>query len=187
MKNIIFGLALLTILGAFTACENPSNSSVSGDPPFHPPSSGINRVSFNHQYIHTQYVRDTYIGNITLPLLTVVSSTSELESYYDNYKALFNFELPPDQLYTPIGFLDAIKDYSDDFFENSFLVIILLHENSGSNRHEVEGVYDNGDIVINRLIPELGSADMAQWSIIIELDNNNKPEEFKTVLIEKQV
>ena len=182
--KILFSLAWLAILGAFTACENPSNSY----PPFHPPNSGISRVSFQQQYIHTQYIRGTFVYSISLPKLTVITSKSELDSYFNNYKALFNFEVSQGQSYTPIAFAEAIKDYTDTFFANNFLVIILLHENSGSNRHQVRGVYDNGDIVINRLLPaEMGTADMAQWSIIIELDNNSKLEEFRPVFIEKKL
>ena len=170
--KILSGLTLLFIMGAFIACENPSSSF----PPFHPPNSGINRISFQQQYI-----RSSFVGSISLPRLTVISSKNEL----NNYEALFNFELSQGQLYTPIAFSEAIKDYSEDFFVNNFLVILLYGESSGSNRPQVRGVYDNGDIVINRLKPEVGIPDVAKWSIIIELENRNKLEEFRPVFIEK--
>jgi hypothetical protein len=78
--------------------------------------------------------------------------------------------------------LNAIEKYSDDFFAGNYLVIVLLGEGSGSIRHKVERVDTNGDIVITRQLPEIGTADMAAWNIIIELNNDFKPEQYQVVL-----
>jgi len=79
--------------------------------------------------------------------------------------------------------MDVILKYSSSFFEDNFLVIVSLQENSGSIRHNVERIDENGDIVINRLEPEIGTADMAEWNIIIELANSTKTEQFRPVFV----
>jgi len=107
------------------------------------------------------------------PVCTVILSRLELEQYSDNYNR---------QAYGNIEYIDAIAKYSDRYFIDNFLVIVLLEENSGSNRHKVESVNRNGDIIIKRLIPEIGTSDMATWNIIIELNNNFKQEKFQVVL-----
>jgi hypothetical protein len=45
---------------------------------------------------------------------------------------------------------------------------------------------DNGDIEVTRLIPEVGTTDMAQWTVIIELDDSYKQEQFKVVFVEER-
>ncbi len=63
-------------------------------------------------------------------------------------------------------------------------MIVELWEPSGSIRHKVERIDENGNIIINRLMPEIGTTDIGQWSIIIELNNNFKFEKFKTVFVD---
>ena len=174
MKKILFGLALLAILGTFVACDD------SGDHLGAPGEQG--RLSFSSQTVHTQqYVQGTWTSNIEYPLVTVISSGAELEQYYNAYRDILDFSRHP---YSPNGFADAIGKYTNAFFANSFLVLVLLEETSGSNRHRVEWVEENGKIVITRLIPEIGDMAMAQWHIIIELDNNDKLEQFQAVFVD---
>jgi len=82
---------------------------------------------------------------------------------------------------------DFIHQYTAEFFNKNYLVIVALTENSGSNRHRVDMVDENGDIVITRLLPEIGTMDMAGWDIIIELDNSFKPGRFNVVFIDESV
>ena len=77
------------------------------------------------------------------------------------------------------------QQYTDDFFMRRYLVIVSLEEPSGSIRHRVERVEENGDIVIVRLVPEIGTADMAGWDIIIELDKAFTPDIFNIVIIDE--
>jgi hypothetical protein len=81
----------------------------------------------------------------------------------------------------------VIGNYTDAFFASNFLVLVLLEEISGSYRHRVERIEESGDIIITRLVPGIGTADMAQWHIIIELDNDYKLEEFQAVFIEERL
>jgi len=173
-KAIVFGMALLVCLTAFSACGDPGDSGL--------PSgklSGANDTGVKVQYIRT----NGYIDGAKYPVVTVISSKEELEQYYDNYKGTYDFSsksfVSSD---TTIGFIDVIADYSDSFFAENYLVLVLLEEPSGSIRHRVEGIDGNGGITISRLLPEVGTADMAEWHIIIELAGSAVPEQFNVVL-----
>ncbi len=111
----------------------------------------------NVQYIrtHSDYGRD--------PIVSVISSKEELEEYYELHK---------DVNRNP-AFENVPGTYSDDFFADSFLAIIRLEEGSGSIRHKVEKISGNGDIAVSRLIPAIGTCDMATWHIIIELKHTD--------------
>ncbi len=72
---------------------------------------------------------------------------------------------------TTIGFLDACDKYDDSYFDKQVLVMVLLEEGSGSIKHKVNGVgtVDSKLIVdIDTIVPEAGTADMAEWHILIE-------------------
>ena len=69
---------------------------------------------------------------------------------------------------------DAKKDiaaYDDAWFKTHQLIVVPVDEGSGSVRHKVLLVTKES-IVINRLAPEVGTADMASWRIFIELDRS---------------
>ena len=134
-------------------------------------------VDFDAQYIRT----NGFHTNITYPIITIISSKNELAQYYEKYKDMYNFADPYDE---SISFLDAVKRYTDDFFIDNYLVIILHEETSGSIRHKVERVDKNGDIVISRLIPYMQTTDMAEWNIIVELKNSFEPSQFNVVFID---
>jgi len=118
-------------------------------------------IAFNAQYIRGSYSSSLNQGNTT-----VVTSMSELNPYFRTNRT------------------NAIEKYNDNFFADNFLVIVSLIETSGSIRHEVKSVSANGDILINRLVPGIGTADMAAWSIIIELNKSFTTRQFKVSLVE---
>ena len=116
-----------------------------------------------------QYIRTfTNMDGIGSPSVTVISSRDEL-----------NEALRAD------GLAQAIERYTDSFFEDRYLALVLIQENSGSIRHRVESVDISGYILISRMIPEIGTHDMAQWHIIIEIDAEFRPEEFNVILVDK--
>ena len=135
------------------------------------------------EIINVQYIRrfGEYKG-AQYPMVSIISTKSELEQYYETYVSSKYDSYP--NVYTG-DFLDATKNYSDDFFRDNFLVIVLLEEGSGSIRHKVERIDKNGDIIITRLLPEVGTADMAEWNIIIELDSDFKLDQYGLVLVDK--
>ena len=131
--------------------------------------------AFEAQYIRT----DGYSEDRNYPFHVVINSREELEDYYEANKEVFDLERK-EKVYsdTTIGFLDACDKYDDSYFERQNLVLIVLEEGSGSIRHEITDVRphsnENGalvgwDITIDRIIPEVGTDDMAQWHLLLEV------------------
>jgi len=143
-------------------------------------NTGGNRADFNARYIRT----DGYYEGAEYPVVTVISTKEELDKYCEKYETRYDLiSQSSASSGASTGFLGVVENYTESFFESNFLVIVLLEENSGSVRHEVLRVAENGDIAIKRLIPEIGTADMAEWNIIIELDNGLKAEQFNVVFV----
>ena len=131
--------------------------------------------AFDAQYIRT----DGYSDDRSYPYHTVISSRTELKGYYEAYKDTYNLERR-EIVYSDstIGFLDACDKYDDAYFERQNLVLIVLQEGSGSIRHEItdvrphrieNGASDGWDITIDRKVPEVGTDDMAQWHLFLEV------------------
>lgn len=134
------------------------------------------QIGFNAQYIRTNAIDYDENNEKTI----WISNDEELDAYYEQNKDKYylgSVEKPlADQT---IGFIDAIKNYDDAFFKDHDLIIVVLEEASGSNRHEVTSVdlyYSMLNRVqyfiqpnIKRIIPEAGTCDMANWHIIIEI------------------
>ena len=176
MKKIVFGLALLTIVVVFIACDNPSNSDSSGSQSGSP--GGDSRLALDTSpsaYAEERPMSGSDAEYVFFPnhTVTVITTKNELGQYYVSD-------------HSNDGFREAIENYSEGFFEDNFLVIISFWEISGSITNEVEGVYANGDIVIERFEPEVQNHALAIWNIVIELENDNMQEEFRAVFIEKQ-
>jgi len=133
------------------------------------PSDPTESLKFNAQYIRT----DGYHENIKYPAVKVVRSDRELNMYYESNKELYNLERREDPASdSTIGFLDACDRYDEAYFEDHVLLMVLLEEGSGSNRHEVKKVLRSKDLVtveIDTIVPEVGTCDMAEWHILVEL------------------
>lgn len=140
--------------------QNPVNTMPGGTP-----------VAFNAQYIRT----DGYHAGAAFPRVVIIRTYDELQKYYSNNCGIFDLERKT-TVYsdTTIGFLDACDKYDAAYFEENILLMVLLEEGSGSVRHEVTDVftYESGElnIAIQFHSPEIGTCDMAQWHILIELN-----------------
>jgi hypothetical protein len=69
----------------------------------------------------------------------------------------------------------AAEDYSESFFENRALFAVYAEEGSGSNRHSVENIsIADGKLTfeVDRIQPEIGTTDMANWFILIEMEKS---------------
>jgi len=158
-------VAILLVLGVFfsISCEKKEQEP---------------QVSKAIDITNVQYIRRFgHYKEIQQPIISVISARSELNQYYETHvKCIYG--------YNDGQFKEATKIYSNDFFANNFLVIVLLEEGSGSISHKVERIDRNGDIVINRFIPEVGTCDMAEWNIVIELNNDFKLEQYRVVLVD---
>ena len=117
---------------------------------------------------NAHYLRGVYSSVPANRNIVVISSTRELEQYYHVNRR-------------KTGNLNLI--WNESFFVENFLVLVNLTESSGSIRHEVERIDPNGNIVIRRIIPQIGTADMARWNIFIEINNKNRAENYKIEII----
>ncbi len=96
------------------------------------------------------------------PQVFVLDSREKLDKYYNENEYRYDFT-HKEVVYadSTIGFVDAIKKYDDQWFDTHQLVVVLLQESSGSNRHEVTRVTKGTEslIQINRIIPFIGTDD----------------------------
>ena len=125
-----------------------------------------------------QYVRTNgYSEGVLYPSVRIIDSLQELKDYYNTWHEVFDLERK-EKVYsdTTIGFLDACDQYDEAFFEKNYLIFVLLEEGSGSISHEVRSVEQTEDkkisISIDRKVPEVGTDDMAEWHIILELSRD---------------
>lgn len=117
---------------------------------------------------------DTGYNEIISPF-TIITSKAELDEYYLNNKDNYNLERN-DSEYKP-GFLNACDKYDENWFNDNVLILIPLIENSGSNSHKVSHIEidpsGNMNIHITRIIPEIGTCDMAGCHVLLELNKSD--------------
>ena len=107
-----------------------------------------------------QYIRTTALcKGVPYPMHSLIESVSDLNEYYENDKEEFDLR----------KFKEAISIYDDSFFEKYKLVLVVLEESSGSIRHKATTKEVDGklEVYIEKIIPETGTCDMAQWIVLI--------------------
>jgi len=116
------------------------------------------------------YIRVAYDSSATSPTHTVIRSVDELANHIRNAGT---------SSFGETEYANVITRYTDAYFADNILVIVVLAEPSGSNRHAVESIDSNGTIGIKQLIPEIGTSDMAMWHILIPLDKRFQSTQFQ--------
>lgn len=169
----------LAELGWITLDSNTSSTPNTPALPAEPDS-----YAFDAQYIRT----NGYHDNADFPRTVVIRSRAELEAYYEANRELYDLERK-DKVYsdTTIGFLDACDKYDDAYFAERDVLFILLEEGSGSIRHKVTDVrYDGTEWVVSirRITPEEGTADMAEWHIMVEVQMGKVFDENTPIRVE---
>lgn len=111
--------------------------------------------------------------DVKYPVVKIIRSVRDLNAYYEANKEEYSLERSDNvSSDMTIGFLDACDKYNDAYFEDHILIMVLLEEGSGSIRHKVQSVHMSADgrcyIYIDRIVPEAGTCDMAEWHILIE-------------------
>lgn len=139
----------------------------------------VGPVDFGVQYIRT----DGYVDGAEFPRLAIIRSVEELNDYYASNRETFDLERK-DTVYsdTTIGFLDACDKYDAAYFEENYLIFVLLEAGSGSIHYDVQCLTAFADgslsVYIRTEVPEVGTCDMAEWHLMLELGNNvNVPDE----------
>ena len=107
----------------------------------------------NAQVVRTQWDNNTKDG-----AYYIIGSVEELNNYIteENENRLSQY----------------IDGYDESFFETKSLVLVLISEGSGSVSHRLKDVKLNGDVVditIKRKVPEMGTCDMAETTIMFEV------------------
>lgn len=128
-------------------------------------------ISFQAQYIRT----DGIVEDEKYPIVEKIQSKDELEKYYQDHLDQYNFS---DNTTDSISFTTAIDKYDEDYFRDSFLLIVLVKEDSGSIFHTVTKVLNDGTVSIEKVIPNDGSTDIATWHILIEMDKKYQDIDF---------
>jgi hypothetical protein len=85
----------------------------------------------------------------------------------------------------PILFNYFEEEYPEEFFEDSFLIVLEFSLTSGSIHLEVDTILENGDIFITQISPFMRTDDRADWLVLIEVANETIPEQFNIILNNK--
>ncbi len=138
-------------------------------------------AQFEARYIRT----NGYHDGTEYPRTVLIESREALEKYYEDNKELYDLA-HKEKVYsdTTVGFADAMEEYSEEWFADHVLLIVLLEEGSGSVRHEVTCVTENS-VTIKRIVPEVGTDDMAEWHVLIELGRDFESAGEMRVVFEK--
>lgn len=134
------------------------------------PASGsaVKEYRCQAQYVRTDAVSDS----VFYPKITVIESCDDLQTYYEKYKYVFQLDRAAGE---NGGFLGACAKYDDAYFAQHKIVLVAVEENSGSVRHtvtKISGGGQNWEIYIDRSAPQIGTSDMAQWHIFVEVQSD---------------
>jgi hypothetical protein len=185
------GILILVIALAFLGCNNvndnesskedttevidPSNQD-KGESPLNSkektedkivenPSDSTRELEFKASYERSPY----YNSSKEYPIITICKSKGDLKEHEAKVKGLTVSKL----CYVSENNDVNLSKYNDEFFTKKALIVITLDESSGSVRHNVKKVVKDSNeitVAIERKVPELGTADMAEWNIYIELN-----------------
>ena len=100
-------------------------------------------IAFNAEYIKT----DSIIEDVEYPVVKKIVTKEELMTYYQDNLDSYNFV---NNTEVSVSFATALDKYDDEYFEDSFLVIVVLEENNSSIYHNIRKVSKSGKIVIEK-------------------------------------
>lgn len=125
-------------------------------------------IDFKPQYIRT----NALLSDGKYPIVKMLRSFDDLRAYTFAMQDAYSLENNVGGSKDDIDFVSATKKYTEEYFKDNILVIIVLEEGSGSTRHSVEKVEAGNDgklyVDIKTNSPEVGTSDMAQWHVLIE-------------------
>ncbi|MCQ2537238.1 MAG: hypothetical protein MJ124_02440 [Lachnospiraceae bacterium] len=132
-------------------------------------------IAFEAQVVRT----NGYVDGAKYPKSVVITSRAELDEYYNQNKNTYNLGTIDS---TSVNFIKKCEKYDDAFFAENNLVLILLESGSGSVRYDINSVNKTKDgimVGINPRMPEVGTADMAEWHVILEISKKDVSKETK--------
>ncbi len=98
----------------------------------------------------------------------IVQSAAELNAHFDDHICGFSLKAADGGK----GVKDYVSHCDESFFKKNALVFVNLYEPSGSNSHYIESVWLNGkeiNVDVARIVPEVGTCDIAMWTIIVTI------------------
>lgn len=113
------------------------------------------------------YRTDGYIDGKLYPSTVVIKSAEELSEYFAGAGQTYQ-----------LGSMDILK-YDEEFFQDNALVLSVIEEGSGSVSHKVLGMSKDHEIWVERNVPEIGTCDMAEYHIVVEIPAALENEEFR--------
>ena len=151
-----------TAVTATSAKTTTETATAVTDPPVTtlPPTEGA--LAFDRQI-----VRVHYSGDGTFPYAAVLADRAALDSELRRYTT--GSDYPVDM---PQELNAAVQKYTPEWFAAHRLLFVHLQESSGSVSHEITQVSRTAagaDVTIRRNVPEVGTCDMAEWMLFIEV------------------
>jgi len=188
MKNFIsMTIVILFTVFCLTACggtnmiappqQNPDLTPDISTPTPPPPAADLLPPDGDVSSIKVLYNRIDWREN--MDNASIIRSVDDLHKFSESLEAVRKNGIDEDLIWRLTG-----EQYDDAFFAEHVLVMITVSESSGSNRHELMSITeDNGvlNINIDRLTPEIGTADMAGWLITIELSNDYSANDINVI------
>lgn len=190
MRFVVCLTICVMILGLFSGCqtqkaaETTASATQAATEPLVSPTDPTEPVQTAGEYTFTaKSIRtDGYHDEIRYPTVRIIRSAEELNAYFEENKELYQLENGYDD--NP-GFAEYCKKYDDAYFAEQILLLVLTEAGSGSVSFRADRLLLTEDgklaVYIEMQVPEVGTADMAQWHIVIE------PEAGVTVSGEDQV
>ncbi len=145
------------------------------------PDSEQDSLAFSALYCPTN---ETGSGACEYPSVIVISSEEAWREYYEQNQSRYQFGR---SIGDSPSFEELVQSeqYSEEFFKDNNLVLVVAQASSGSARYEVTGISENGEIHIAVHMPSIGTADMAQWHIVIEVSKDG-PQQYTTNLLSNE-
>ena len=167
---LLTAVLMLLIIGCADDTAPGNGAAGQGSAAGEPEKGSAENIVPRVQYIRT----DGYCEEERYPQVVVVESASALEEYIEENHWIYAFGCRDAAVAEADGtFVQAVEAYDAAWFDQYTLVLVLVEEGSGSNRHEVQGITAEGNIIIKRIIPEVGTCDMALWHMLLELPKDS--------------
>ena len=187
MKRSRIWASLLAVCLLLAGCQDMAVTNPTPEPPEQPTTqkpAADRSVQFQAQYIRTNGGLDGY----HFPNCVVIGDPQALDAYYHDNSDVFDLARKQD-LYQDdtIGFLDACDGFDETFFVDNYLLLIVLEEGSGSITHRVNKVVQTPQeelqIQIETTVPEICTADMAQWHIVLALPRDGALPDAQNIFV----
>ncbi len=123
---------------------------------------------------HSENPSSIAISSTQHILVAHIADEKELSALYNDISQHYQTNISYNNA---ISFDEHITAYDESFFAEKSLLILALQESSGSISHEVEFVRGRKSPLvyacIKRIIPDFGTADMADWFAFIEVSKSD--------------